>query len=568
MEFFRGAALCLIAVVGAETRENVRVGVSDLPKLKRFRESLVSTSSPSVQPSILSTNSPTTKTPKTPKPVIPLPPPVVPPLIDVDGGRIRSTTLQPSAEPTATSSPSNSPLPQPSSSSDDQPEPTPRPRVTLAPSNSPVTQPSSSSDDQPEPTARPRVTSAPTKIPSSSPVDQPEQWVQIGDDIDGEAPNSRFGFSVAISSNGNVLAVGSIGGSPNLKSHVRVFEYLEGVWIQRGNRINGGAPLDSFGRSIALSDDGTTLGVGSPKHDKGNASGGLRISVGQVRVFSWNGIFWDAKGTVIDGDWPGDEFGCSVALSSDGDVLASGAWSAWSPTVFPLGGNVGRVKVFVWNGRDWAQRGISLDGESKDDGFGVSVSLASDGSVVACGRSGYSVINGSASDRVRIFRWTGVSWNQLGQGINGHSLTDWFGSSVSLSSDGSAVAIGAYIGNYCSVFSFGENDWQQVGESIHGEAGGDVFGGVVAISSSGDTLVVAGQRNDGNGPNSGHARVFRLTPDRVWAQVGTDLEGESAYDGFVQSVAVSGDASRIAIGKDRDVGNDVEIGQVEVFQLV
>ena len=70
--------------------------------------------------------------------------------------------------------------------------------------------------------------------------------VQIGNDIDGENPFDLSGHSVAISANGNVVAIGAIenddGG--NRSGHVRVYENIGGTWIQIGKDIAGEAVDD------------------------------------------------------------------------------------------------------------------------------------------------------------------------------------------------------------------------------------------------------------------------------------------------------------------------------------
>ena len=100
----------------------------------------------------------------------------------------------------------------------------------------------------------------------------------------------------------------------------------------------------------------------------------------------------------------------------------------------------GQVRVYEWNGTGWIQLGVDLDGEAFGDNSGWSVSLSSDGSRLAIG----AVNNDDGSDgHVRVYEWDGISWVQLGLDIDGEAAGDASGSSVSLSSDGSRLAIGA-----------------------------------------------------------------------------------------------------------------------------
>ena len=130
--------------------------------------------------------------------------------------------------------------------------------------------------------------------------------------------------------------------------------------------------------------------------------------------------------------------GNSVSLSSDGNIVAIGA----NGNDGNYGSNAGHVRIYDWNGSSWTQKGQDIDGESSYDNSGYSVSLSSDGYTVAIGAYGNDD-NGSNAGHVRIYDWDGISWIHKGVDINGESASDEFGQSVSLGSDGNKVAIGA-----------------------------------------------------------------------------------------------------------------------------
>ena len=144
-------------------------------------------------------------------------------------------------------------------------------------------------------------------------------WTQVGADIDGEAAGDQFGYTaVALSSDGTRLAVGAHlnDGTGTDAGHVRVFDWSGSTWTQVGGGIDGEAAGDGFGISVALSSDGSRLAVGASTDS------------GQVRVFDLVGGAWTQVGGDLDGDGTaaGDSFGRSVALSSDGTRLAAGAY--------------------------------------------------------------------------------------------------------------------------------------------------------------------------------------------------------------------------------------------------
>ena len=100
--------------------------------------------------------------------------------------------------------------------------------------------------------------------------------------------------------------------------------------------------------------------------------------------------------------------------------------------------------VLAFAGPAWSQiqLGLDIDGEAADDQSGISVSLSSDGRRVAIGAN-LTDSNGNDSGHVRVYDWNGTAWTQVGGDIDGEAAGDYSGASVSLSSDGRRVAIGA-----------------------------------------------------------------------------------------------------------------------------
>ena len=100
---------------------------------------------------------------------------------------------------------------------------------------------------------------------------------------------------------------------------------------------------------------------------------------------------------------------------------------------------------------------------------------------------------------------------------------------------------------HARVFVYVGTDWVQLGGDIDGEAAQDRSGSSVALSADGTRLAVGAIFNDGNGDNSGHARVFEYN-GADWAQLGEDIDGEDASDQSGASVALSADGTRLAVG--------------------
>ena len=113
-------------------------------------------------------------------------------------------------------------------------------------------------------------------------------WQQLGQDIDGEASNDESGYSVSLSADGTKVAIGATynDGSGNVSSDnrgsVRVYQYNGTSWIQMGQDIDGEASLDRSGYSVSLSADGTKVAIGAYLND---GSGNSKPDSGSVRVY-------------------------------------------------------------------------------------------------------------------------------------------------------------------------------------------------------------------------------------------------------------------------------------------
>ena len=387
----------------------------------------------------------------------------------------------------------------------------------------------------------------------------PFYWEQLGSNIDGEAAEDRLGFSVSLSSDGTILASGAIlnDGNGINSGHVRVFKWNGATWEQLGSDIDGESAQDYSGYSVSLSSDGTILAAGAIYND------GNGIDSGHVRVFKWNGTAWEQLGSDIDGESPQDRFGISVSLSSDGTILAAGA-------IYNDGiaNNSGHVRVFRLNGTAWEQLGGTINGEGNGDEFGTSVSLSSDGTILAAGSSKFNEQDGY----IKVFRWNETAWEQIGNTI-GNEIVSSIGISVSLSSDGTILAAGASFDDRngensgrVQVFKWNGTAWKQLGSDIDGEAAEDRLGASVSLSSDGTILAVGARRNDGNGENSGRVQVFKWN-GTAWKQLGDNIDGESAGDSSGKSVSLSSDGTILASGAIfGDSINGENSGYVRVFK--
>ena len=189
----------------------------------------------------------------------------------------------------------------------------------------------------------------------------------------------------------------------------------------------------------------------------------------------------------------------------------------------------------------WKQLGSDIDGEAAGDWSGNSVSMSSDGTIVAIGAK-FNDGTGNDAGHVRVYQYASGSWTQLGSDIDGEAAGDFSGEMVSLSDDGTILAIGGYHndGNgsgagHVRVYQYASGSWTQLGSDIDGEAVGDYSGWSVSLSSDGTILAIGATYNDGNGSNAGHVRVYQYASGS-WSQLGSNIDGEAANDYSGQSV--------------------------------
>lgn len=388
--------------------------------------------------------------------------------------------------------------------------------------------------------------------------------VQIGTDIDGEGAQDRFGRSVAISDDGTRVIVGAedpLGSGPAV-GHVRVLEYDGTDWVQIGGDVDAGS---IEGYSVAISATGDTVAIGDPFYWSSDGP-----QAGQVRIYRYNGTSWVQIGSQLIGGDQYDRFGFSVSLSSSGGRLAVGSERSGGTN------NIGHTSIYEFNGTNWIQLGSNINGEANNDLSGTSVKLSASGSHVVIG----AVDNdGSANNagHARVYTYNGTTWTQLGNDIDGEAATDRSGWSVSISANGQRVAIGARANDgtaagagHARVYEYRttSSTWVQLGGDIDGEAGGDLSGISLDISHDGSRVAIGATHNDGNGNRSGHFRVYEYSGSG-WTQVGIDVDGEAVNNYFGCSVSISADGSRVAAGAfgNNGGGAGTNAGHARVYEF-
>ncbi|HWO26070.1 MAG TPA: DUF4215 domain-containing protein [Kofleriaceae bacterium] len=356
--------------------------------------------------------------------------------------------------------------------------------------------------------------------------------------------NDLFGWSVTLSADGSTLAVGAyqedsaatgidgdqLDASAGDAGAAYVFTRSGTTWSQQAYvKASNTGTGDNFGYRVALSGDGSTLAVGARLED---GAANATPDSGAAYVFTRSGATWSQQAYVTasnpDG---GDQLGYSIALSGDGSTLVVGALAEDSAATGINGdqtsnsaASAGAAYVFTRSGTTWSQQAyVKASNTDSGDQFGYSVALSGDGSTLAVGAfvedSAATGINGdqtsnsaASSGAVYVFARSGTTWSQQAYvKASNTGGSDFFGHSVTLSGDGSALAVGAYMEDSAAT---GTN----------------------------------GNQTDNSALNAGAVYAFARSGATWSQQAYVKASNTEASDFFGYSVALSGDGSALAVG--------------------
>jgi hypothetical protein len=225
----------------------------------------------------------------------------------------------------------------------------------------------------------------------------------------------------------------------------------------------------------------------------------------------------------------------------------------------------------------WTQVGNSMNGQVAGDFCGSSTAISADGTIVAMG-SPVNANAGSGAGQVRVFGVSNGVWSQIGQDLNGETSGDQTGRDVSLSADGSIVAIGepfnndlGYTSGQVRVFKNINNSWVKIGNDLYGDHASAAAGTSVDLSANGNVVAFGAPNTAVNGVPQfiGKVRVFEQNNNN-WIQKGGDIDGDGSIIKFGQCVSLSADGNIVAIGQTGDpmVNSPAQIGRVKVYQFV
>ena len=360
---------------------------------------------------------------------------------------------------------------------------------------------------------------------------------------------------------------------------VYVFDRSGEAWVQQayikasntgeagaGDQLGDG---DQFGFGLALSGDGDTLAVGAISEDSAatgpdaDQSDNSALSAGAVYVYSRTGTAWAQQAYVkASNPGAGDLFGYSVALNGDGSVLAATAYDEdgslagtnelQDDEVF----GTGALYIFSRDGGEWTQQAyLKPSNSERNDAFGVAVAISADGNTVvgtALDEDGMTTgVNSTPQPDMQINLSTGAvylfarddgGWSERAYiKASNTGPNDTFGARLALSADGGTLAVGAQL------------------EDSAGRG-------------------VDATQDDDSAQEAGAVYLFTREGSSWTQRAYVKGSNTEAFDEFGSSVALNGDGTLMAIGArgedsgatgldaDQDDNSAFESGAVYVFR--
>jgi hypothetical protein len=342
------------------------------------------------------------------------------------------------------------------------------------------------------------------KLVGAGGVPKSEEEEQCAEESPEEAGECAFGASVALSADGNTALIGepSATARPGSAWVFRRTGTGPGAeWTKALTMTGEGAPGEGrFGKSVALSADGSTALIGDPSAS--SQRGGAWVFALSSTSSTVQGKLADAEGAHFD------HAGRSVALSSDGSTALIGAPGAAEYT--------GAALVFTRVGETWSREPGELtgEGETGEGRFGKSVALAGDGQTALVGAPSDDENLGAAWGFAR----DGESFApQSGKLVGAAEAGGHLGTSLALSGDGSVVLIGvprAGSGGEVTQYAHSGTTWTEREEQLAGanEGGRGWLGAALALSSEGKVAAVGAPHDSAR---VGAAWAFAVTTPPV-----------------------------------------------------
>jgi hypothetical protein len=407
-------------------------------------------------------------------------------------------------------------------------------------------------------------------------IESNPEWKQVGLDVDGPGSGGNFGRAIACSHDGTRI----IAGGKNYNSSqgvAKVYDWNGSAWTQVGQTLTGTWSDGQYGRAVAISGDGNIIAVSAPYEHTSYTDAGT------VRVYYLSGSTWtvlpDSGSLTVNDIFEGTNSSVflgmgRIQLSYNGKTLAMCEYGYDDGT----NTDAGRVFVYQYSDGAWSYKGTGATqfvGSAANVHFGFGLSMSEDGNCLALGTL-------DAGFFVEVYTWDGSAWGQKGLRLNEPSSgSTQFGAAVSISNDGNILAVGirdadvadgalATNGGLVHVYHWTGSAWGTPHKLTYNEAVDEDFAAIVELSGDGKRLIVGA---DDENSNQGEVFTFEYTGTswvmRLPGIIGADGDtngylGLGPLAGGGHSIALSRDGSTIAGG---ELGHDSSNGRFRVFSM-
>jgi len=336
------------------------------------------------------------------------------------------------------------------------------------------------------------------------------QWTLQGQ---FRATDASIGYisSVALSADGNTAVIGYYTATDGTNQGVAyVFTRSGSSWTQQGKLSASDGAAGYFGFSVAISADGNTAACGAYLSDVGG-----QTDAGAVYVYVRSGSQWTEQQKIANALPEAFEyFGYAVSLSASGDVIGIGAYGADVST----NQDQGRLYIFRRSGGTWAQdASLTASDGAANNNLGKSVSVSASGDVVVAGAPQATISGEALRGAVYIYRKSGSSWSQFDK-LFSNPGDLYFGTYLVISADAEtilATSPNATVNSISGagkayVFEYEHAAWRETNQLYANDTGANDsgFGNGLALSPNGHVAVCGASGFDETYADQGAVYVF------------------------------------------------------------
>ncbi|WP_339702170.1 T9SS type A sorting domain-containing protein [uncultured Marixanthomonas sp.] len=379
------------------------------------------------------------------------------------------------------------------------------------------------------------------------------QWQLLGQTIFGDSNQNQIGYTTAVSGIGDRMVFLRYGSSPSNQLIAKVYHFVNEDWVQIGDDVTllNGVNLRGM---VAMNNEGNRFVAGTY----------VLNGEGKVMVFELENNTWVQIGEDITSEFVDDEFGQTVDMNGNGNVIVCGAPEP----------SEGYVKAYEFINNEWIQKGDNLIGDVIEDRFGSSVAINGEGNriAVAAPDNDEIIIN---AGQVKIFEFQNGEWQLLGSSILGKQQDDYIGTAYSpgnngidLNEVGDVIAIGTWrhldnqnnwVGQV-NVHEFIDENWTLKGLSFEGREDTNFFGGSISLNAEGNIVAMSDISS-----KFGSQVVISKFENNEWTNYGNSVFPPNQQSSFFAFSIDMNDTGNILVVGDPDDGN-TSVGQIHAFK--